>query len=107
MSSEPDNSEANQDLDEYPWPRLGDKLIGSDKDWWYNACLNFTHDSWSLYAMGYLKAAERLVALFIDTRESPDSVLYPICFLYRHYVELQLKILISEGTELVHCSIDF
>jgi hypothetical protein len=86
---------------ELPWPRFGDRLFGPDKDWYHNACLNFTFDSWDLYTSGYLEAAQLLVDATSNKRGSLDTMIYPMAFLYRHYLELRLKSIIVEGGELL------
>lgn len=64
-------------------------LTGPADDWWNNACLNYTHATWLYYADGYKEAAEKLVEVAGDC--TLDTVIFPIAFLYRHYLELQLK----------------
>jgi len=86
---------------EIPWPRSGDQLFGPDEDWYNNAFINSALDSWDLYASGYLQAAQMLIKAIVNTRESPDAVVYPIALLYRHYLELRLKTIITEGQELL------
>jgi len=83
-------------------------LFYSDTDVWHNAYLNKFHIPWSLYATGYRKAAELLVehchALSYG-RSNPfyekNTLVYPIVFLYRQYVELTLKMIIQEGNKVV------
>jgi len=49
-----------------------------------------------LYSDGYLLAADRLVEGY--TESPPEDVLiYPILFLYRHHIELELKMLITRS----------
>jgi hypothetical protein len=98
MSEEPSNfsmdpnGDTSADADpQLPWPRSGDQLFGPDEDWDNNACINFTFDRFNLYARGYLQAAELLVETIVNTHRSPHAVVYPIAFLYRHYLELRLK----------------
>jgi hypothetical protein len=58
-------------------------------------------DNWYPYGKGYRLAAE-IVAWYV--RESGgwnDYLLYPVCFLYRHYVELRLKEILRNGGTLV------
>jgi len=53
------------------------------------------------YSLGYLRAAE---ALYVHSTEcgrlSPDYIIFPLAFLWRHYVELALKEIIVLGREL-------
>jgi hypothetical protein len=76
-------------------------LFKSDIDWWHNACLNFCPDKFGLYASGYKKAGDLLVAYVIKERINQDILVYPIVFLYRHYIELRLKELIRKGNLLL------
>jgi hypothetical protein len=69
----------------------------SDASQWHVACLNFARDSWNLYAVGYKKAADLLVQRLAENkhaRSDLDTLVYPILFLYRQYLELRLKQLI-------------
>jgi len=46
------------------------------------------------YMLGYYKAGKKLASLAIYERRNQDILFFPICFNYRHYVELTLKHLI-------------
>jgi hypothetical protein len=77
-------------------PSSEDKLFTSADDW-TNACLNFFHDGWTLYAIGYKDAADILVEHIEKHGQHghpQDFLVYPIIFLYRQYLELSLKDLI-------------
>lgn len=50
-----------------------------------------------LYIEGYREAAETLVHHVIETKTNQDILVFPIAFLYRQYIELQLKHIISES----------
>lgn len=64
------------------------------------ACLNFKQDmSWG-YIEGYRKAGS-LVAEQMLQGFDIDYLIYPMGFLYRHHVELQLKYLIEKCGELL------
>jgi len=49
---------------------------------------------WFLYADGYQRAAEMLVASISTTYEL-NTVVFPVIYLYRHYLELTLKEIIG------------
>jgi hypothetical protein len=83
-----------------PLPSADDKLFKSGEDWWHNACLNYMHDGWLTYVIGYKKAADILVTYIIENRRSQDTLVYPILFLYRQYLELCIKNLIQKGRYL-------
>ncbi|HMK50182.1 MAG TPA: hypothetical protein VK435_09020, partial [Thermodesulfovibrionales bacterium] len=80
-----------------PPPSADDKLFQSADDWWHNACLNYMHDSWPAYIIGYKKAADILVRHIKQKRRSQDTLVYPIIFLYRQYLELAIKNLILKS----------
>lgn len=66
-------------------------------DWWNNACVNSTNpfDATLSYADGYKEAGDLLVAEAQESHMLLDSLVYPIVFLYRHWLELSLKRLIG------------
>jgi len=74
-------------------------LFKADNDWQHNACLNWA--SWDVYADGYKEAADRLVGTAMENRWLLDALIYPIVFLYRHWIELRLKEIISQGGVLI------
>ena len=80
-----DNSETSEKED--------GKLSISNDVWWHNACLNFAsmNNKWNLYAEGYKQAGDLLVKHVMDTQSEQDILVYPIFFLYRHYIELRSK----------------
>jgi len=53
-------------------------------------------DSWCIYADGFKRAAELLIANVATTYEI-NTVIFPILFLCRHYLELTLKEVIGYG----------
>src|SRR4051812_21456846 len=83
-----------------PLPSKEDKLFGTAEDWWNNACLNYAWNGWHIYALGYKEAADTLVSHVNDRGRNQDTLVYPIVFLYRQYLELALKDLIREGRSL-------
>lgn len=68
-----------------------DKLFTPHDDWWNNACLNVSRNDWGVYALGYKEAADLLVEHVVNHRASQDTLVYPILFSYRHYIELVIK----------------
>ena len=82
-------------------PKLDDKLFVEAEDWWMNACLNWYHDPTELYIVGYKEAADSLVDSIANRKGSADSLVFPIVFLYRHYVEIRLKSLLLDGSRLL------
>jgi hypothetical protein len=75
---------------------LSDVNTTSD-DWFYNACVGHNGEpDERCYARGFLKAAEQLLRKDVLEENSPDFMVYPICFNVRHGIELSLKTLISD-----------
>src|SRR4051812_45424815 len=83
-----------------PWPKAGDVLFQSGNDWWNNACLSRFHGK-EMYVIGYKESADMLVRSVAETGRNADTFVYPITFLYRHYLELRLKDLVQMGQELL------
>ena len=84
-----------------PLPESSDKLFTTEGDWWNNACLNYLPDGWGLYAIGYKDAADILVKYVETERMHQDSLVFPVVFLYRQYLELALKDLIRQSRKLL------
>jgi hypothetical protein len=80
-------------------PRKDDVLFRPDrKDWQTNADLNTDGvPADYVYAEGYHRAGQILADYVIEKKWDQDLLVCPIVFLYRHYVELQLKRLIPLG----------
>ncbi|WP_417382174.1 hypothetical protein [Gimesia sp.] len=66
-----------------------------------NACLNYMHDMSYGYSEGYRLAAELLINHVESENQNHDTLVYPICFLYRHALELQIKNIIRIGRKLL------
>ncbi|MGS2765294.1 DUF7003 family protein [Sinomicrobium sp. M5D2P9] len=83
------------------------KYFKSDKDWEYNSQLSKVDNKWLFYGEGYRQACELIEnqILKID-RSDQDFLIYPYCYLMRHYIEIRLKEIISEGNKLCPASID-
>jgi hypothetical protein len=63
--------------------------------------LNWSNDALELYVLGYKEAADSLVERVMETGRHQDSLVFPICFLYRQYIELRLKEVIQSGRRLL------
>lgn len=95
------DTEAVNEWEEKYRPRKGDRLFVSFGDPGTQALLYDWGHSFSLYAEGYKKAADIIVQRIQETGWDQDYLVFPVCFLYRHYLELQLKHLIHLGRQLV------
>ncbi|WP_404415091.1 hypothetical protein [Marinospirillum sp.] len=82
-------------------PHVEDKLFTEADDWWMNACLDWYHDASELYIVGYKEAADSLVESVNNRNGTADSLVFPIVFLYRQYLELRLKSLLEDGRRLL------
>jgi hypothetical protein len=78
----------------------GQQLFIQGEDWHNNAMLGWTHFPWDIYAAGYKDAADALVWALAERKASLDSVVYPLVFLYRQGLELQLKLILPLARRL-------
>ncbi|HEV3482053.1 MAG TPA: hypothetical protein VGR97_06950 [Candidatus Acidoferrales bacterium] len=81
------------------WPSRGDSLLASTTTETEASVGNPSCD-FDFYAYSYKRAGDALALRVEAAREGPETFVYPICFLYRHYVELMLKALASMDREL-------
>ena len=89
------------------WPKKREQIFRSNIDWWHNACLSYYPDQLDMHALGYKHAGDFLAQHVIKTRRHQDVLVYPLVFLYRQYLELQLKELIKAGSLLIDKSQGF
>lgn len=59
------------------------------------------HDMSCGYTEGYRLAAELLTNHVESQNRNHDFLVYPICYLYRHHLELQIKQIIYVGRRLL------
>lgn len=76
-------------------------VFKEDTDWQNNACIGDAQANWYVYVLGYKKAGDVLVKFAQSNPMYLDSIVYPIIFLYRHYLELAIKIIILRGSKLI------
>lgn len=76
-------------------------IFKASHDWQCNACINWSNDPLEIYTIGYKEAADNLVCKVFEERFMQDALVYPICFLYRQYIELRLKEIIRSGRTLL------
>ena len=80
--------------------KQAEQLFAADVDWWMNACLDPFHENWYPYVNGYKRGADVLVEHVRNNRIDLDSLVFPVVFLYRQYIELQLKCIIGNSRKL-------
>lgn len=73
----------------------------------FNAVTNKHYVSMSLYIRGYKESTELLINSVVEGNSSPDSLIYPIMYSYRHYLELSFKNLFWVCTQITKKSDDF
>jgi len=95
------------DEDVRSWPQKSDRLFTVDGTWRDFARLNSQRDNLSLYAVGYKLAGDKLVESVTMNRENHDTLVFPIASLYRHYLELRLKQLIRDGSQILNTPLVF
>ena len=76
---------------------MDNKLFSFGSDFKNNACINCSFDSLNSYIKGYKNGADILAINVIESSKDQDTLVYPIAFLYRQYVELKLKAFIKES----------
>ena len=80
----------------FRWPKAGDQLFQVSPDWDGNACVAaHPHSRMVMMMSGYKRGADLMVAQAVQSRPDRDSLVFPIIFNYRQYLELSLKYLIS------------
>ena len=85
---------------EFRWPKPGDRLFTVSARWQENAYLDRQGNGrLTSMTLGYKNGADLMVERANLSRCDRDSLVYPIIFNYRHFIELSLKDLIaSYGT---------
>src|SRR5262245_42130618 len=98
MSDEDIESESS-----IPWPDVPRLAFGAGYPVNLNANVAWvrsqTRDMYG-YVEGYRRAAVAIYDYAVESRSSPDYMLFPIAFAWRHYLEIALKDIIAAGREL-------
>lgn len=77
------------------------KHFKSHQDWQYNSRLSKGDNKWFLYGEGYRQAIELIEKQILEVdRTSQDFLIFPYCYLIRHYIEIRLKETIDEGNKV-------
>ena len=98
-ASDEDEEQLSRELSEY-LPKQGDKLVQETPSALRLDPLGHSDPRtpetrsrvgrWDLYSDGFLEAGDRLVESLRETSADP-ALIYPIFYLYRHHLELELK----------------
>lgn len=80
---------------ELPWPRAGDELFAPAEHPWMNAHIRpWGNES---YIIGYKAAGDALVERVEEQYIEADTLVFPIVFCFRQYLELLLKDVLSDA----------
>lgn len=90
-----DHPNLQVDLAQMPWPDDNSHVFVRGESGRRVVWLPKDAAQWHRYACGYKEAAERVYESWVVL--SDDSLVFPIVFLYRHYVELRLKELLHSA----------
>ncbi len=83
------------------------KYFKPDQDWQYNSKISKIDNKWLFYGEGYRKASELIEKQILEIdRSDQDFLIYPYCYLIRHYIEIRLKEIIDEGNKIKGSPID-
>lgn len=75
----------------------GEVFTSAGADWHNRALLGYDNEvPWHAYVCGYKEAADRLTSGIDAGQHGKDMLVFPILFLYRHYLELSIKSQIRE-----------
>ncbi|MBN9585727.1 MAG: hypothetical protein J0G34_10060 [Afipia sp.] len=81
---------------EVRWPKQGDRAFTESDEWQQNARVTKgVHSRLVIMMTGYKKAADLLVEKSQRSGYDRDTLVYPIIFMYRQFIELELKYLVS------------
>ena len=63
----------------------------------YSPPKGYNNQIWYMYALGYKEAALQLVNnIELSEKYISENIIFPVFFLYRHFIELFFKLIISE-----------
>jgi hypothetical protein len=86
-----------------------DIFSGRTSDWWNNACLNFTYgeNAWLGYSTVYKRGASIRAACVDSQQQCQDALIFPMLFLYRHYIELVFKQILKNCAAIMKNTLTF
>ncbi len=78
------------------------KYFKSGKDCNYNSRLSKDDNKWLFIGEGYKMASELIEMQILEIdRSNQEFLIYPYCYLIRHYIEIRLKEIINEGNKVL------
>jgi hypothetical protein len=84
---------------------MNEALFTAGPNWIHNALIHHNYDDnknkWEAYVIGYRVAADSLADKVINEVNNRDTLIFPIVFLYRQYLELRFKEIIENGGTLL------
>ncbi|MET4212462.1 hypothetical protein [Bradyrhizobium sp. LA2.1] len=81
---------------DFRWPRLGDKAFTESGDPQANAYVHrHGHGRFVMMMSGYKKGADLMVERSLHSDVDRDSLVFPVVFNYRQFLELSLKYFIA------------
>ena len=98
---------ANLQIMENNLPKGNDTLFRDEVDQNYGAWLQNPANKFFLYSEGYKIAGEKLYEFIVDNTFYQNTLVYPLIFNYRQFIELRLKELIIMGFKYLHKDNDF
>jgi len=90
-------------MEDSSWPQEGNELFTSDGDYYDHA--HFGWGNWDVtfagYCMGYKESADTLIEEAISSKiiRKLDTYIFPVLFLYKQYLELQMKYIYLKYSE--------
>lgn len=89
----------DDDHEEITWQKKPLSFLGPGVDWWHDANVGWVQSRKNFfgYVEGYRRAAVTLFESLEHTRQSPEYMVWPLAFLWRHFIELSLKDIIATG----------
>lgn len=88
-------------MTDMPWPTKGDKAFSDEGVGKSFHVPNVRHWPMPQHADAFRVAAEMVIQTYVNAPRRPyhDDLVFPVVYLYRHYLELKMKDLIRRGVK--------
>ena len=84
------------------------KYFKESKDWQYNSRILSDDNIWLYYGEGYKLTIELIEKhILLEDNSNQDFMIYPYCYIVRHYIEIRLKEIVFEGNKIIDEEVDF